>query len=104
LRIRKTHSLASTSTLWLGERGSRFSYDGLHKSLKWRAELAGVEPFWPHMLRHTAASRWLAAGGSEGGLLAIAGWSRRDMIDRYTRHTSEARAADEARRLGLGDL
>jgi hypothetical protein len=36
--------------------------------------------------------------------MAVAAWSRRDMIDRYTRATSEARAADEARRLGLGDL
>jgi integrase/recombinase XerD len=34
----------------------------------------------------------------------VAGWSRRDMIDRYTAHTSAARAADEARRLSLGDL
>jgi integrase/recombinase XerD len=35
------------------------------------------------VLRHTAAHRWLAAGGTEGGLMAVAGWSRRDMLDRY---------------------
>lgn len=35
--------------------------------------------------------------------MAVPGWGRRDMIDRYTRATSERRAADEARRLGLGD-
>jgi integrase/recombinase XerD len=104
LRARRSHLLAGTAALWLGDRGKRFSYDALHKTLKWRAELAGIEGFHPHVLRHTAASRWLAAGGSEGGLMAVAGWTRRDMIDRYTRHTSEARAADEARRLGLGDL
>lgn len=36
--------------------------------------------------------------------MAIAGWSTRDMIDRYTRSTAAARAADEARGLNLGDL
>jgi len=104
LRQRRNHLLASTPALWLGDRGKGFSYDALHKTLKWRAELAGINGFHPHVLRHTAASRWLAAGGSEGGLMAVAGWSRRDMIDRYTKHTSEQRAAEEARRLGLGDL
>jgi len=104
LRTRRGHLRASTPELWVGDRGKAFGYDALHKTLKWRASLTGIEGFHPHVLRHTAASRWLAAGGSEGGLMAVAGWSRRDMIDRYTKHTSEARAADEARRLGLGDL
>jgi hypothetical protein len=36
--------------------------------------------------------------------MAVAYWSRRDMIDRYTRSTAADRAAAEARRLGLGDL
>ncbi len=36
--------------------------------------------FHPHQLRHTAAHRWLAAGGSEGGLMAVAGWTRPDML------------------------
>jgi site-specific recombinase XerD len=104
LRARRAHSSASSPELWLGDRGKRFGYDALHKTLKMRADMAGILGFHPHVLRHTAASRWLAAGGSEGGLMAVAGWSRRDMIDRYTKHTSEVRAADEARRLGLGDL
>lgn len=104
LRIRKTHRLASMPDLWLGDRGKGFSYDGLYVALKGRAEVAGIDGFHPHLMRHTAACRWLAAGGSEGGLMAVAGWTRRDMLDRYTRASSERRAADEARRLGLGDL
>src|SRR6185437_12492402 len=36
--------------------------------------LAGIKDFHPHVMRHTAADRWLSAGGSEGGLMAIAGW------------------------------
>ena len=104
LRLRRSHRLGETLPLWLGDRGKGFTYYGLHAALKFRAEKAGLVGFHPHVLRHTAASRWLAAGGSEGGLMAVAGWSRRDMIDRYTKATAETRAADEARTLQLGDL
>lgn len=104
LRLRRSHRLATSPQVWLGDRGKGFSYDGLYDTLKWRATLAGIPDFHPHRLRHTAASRWLAAGGSEGGLMAAAGWSRRDMLDRYTRATSERRAGEEARRLNLGDF
>lgn len=103
LRVRRSHRLATTPALWLGDRGKGFTYQGLYRALAYRADLAGVSGFHPHRLRHTAATRWLAAGGSEGGLMAVAGWTRRDMIDRYTRATAEDRAAAEARSLGLGD-
>jgi site-specific recombinase XerD len=104
LRARRTHRLADTDALWLGDRGKSLKYYGLHSALKYRAQLAGLTNFHPHLLRHTAASRWLAAGGSEGGLMAVAGWSTRDMIDRYTAATASDRAAAEARGLNLGDL
>lgn len=104
LRLRRSHRLAATPALWLGDRGKNLSYDGLYVALKHRAELAGIPDFHPHVTRHTAAQRWLSAEGSEGGLMAVAGWTRRDMIDRYTRATASERAAEEARRLGLGDL
>ncbi len=104
IRTRRTHRLAEGPDLWLGDRGKKFSYDGLHKTLRWRADLAGITRFHPHLLRHTAAHRWLAAGGSEGGLMAVAGWTRPDMLLRYTKAQSEARAAAEAKKLNLGDL
>jgi integrase len=104
IRLRRGHKLAGTEALWLGERGKDFSYDALHKTLGYRAGLAGIEGFHPHKLRHTAAHRWLAAGGSEGGLMAVAGWTRPDMLLRYTRAQASDRAAAEARSLGLGDL
>lgn len=104
LRLRRAHRLATSPDLWLGDRGKTIGYSGLYDSLVRRARLAGVEDFHPHVLRHTAAGRWLQRGGSEGGLMAVAGWSRRDMIDRYTRATAAKRAADEARGLNLGDL
>lgn len=104
LRVRRTHRLASTPALWLGDRGKDFTYDGLHKSLKMRAAMAGIDGFHPHLLRHTAAHRWLRAGGSESGLMAVAGWTRPDMLMRYTKAQASARAADEARTLNLGEL
>lgn len=104
LRARKRHRLADSPALWLGDRGKGFTYDALHKTLRARAQAAGVEGFHPHRLRHTAAHRWLDKGGSEGGLMAIAGWTRPDMLLRYTRAQAQARAAEEAQRLNLGEL
>ncbi|WP_246170659.1 tyrosine-type recombinase/integrase [Pseudonocardia hierapolitana] len=104
MRVRRSHRLAADPPLWLGDRGKTLSYDGLYRTLKYRAELAGIPNFHPHVTRHTAAQRWLSAEGSEGGLMAVAGWTRRDMLDRYTRATAAERAAEESRRLNLGDL
>jgi len=104
LRARRHHRLAQSPALWLGRDGKEFGYDALRKTLADRARRAGVEGFHPHMLRHTAAHRWLTAGGSEGGLMAVGGWARPDMLMRYTRARAEQRAAEEARKLNLGDL
>ena len=90
--------------MWLGEGGQGFHYDGLRRALGRRAKAAGSPGFNPHRVRHTAASRWLARGGSEQGLMAVAGWERREMLDRYTQHTKAERAAAEARLLDLGDF
>ncbi|MDT0201340.1 tyrosine-type recombinase/integrase [Nocardioides sp. AE5] len=104
LRLRRGHRLTDRPALWLGDRGKGFTYDALHKSLGERATAAGIEGFHPHKLRHTAAHRWLAAGGSESGLMAVAGWTRPDMLMRYTKAQASARAAEEARKLNLGEL
>jgi site-specific recombinase XerD len=101
---REEHPLADEPDLWLGSRGKRFGREGLSRALRRRAVRAGIRDFRPHRLRHTAAHRWLAAGGSESGLMSIAGWTRTDMLVRYTRAHAADRAAVEARRLNLGDL
>jgi site-specific recombinase XerD len=102
-RGRSTHRMAHLPELWLGDRQRGFSYQALYSALKGRADAAGIEKFNPHMLRHTAAGRWLDAGGSEGGLMNMFGWHRRDMIDRYTGATSQRRAIQEQKKLNLGD-
>jgi site-specific recombinase XerD len=104
IRVRRTHRLADSGPLWVGGGGKTFSYHGLYVSLRERAEAAGINNFHPHLLRHTAATRWLRAGGSEAGLMSVAGWSTRDMIDRYTGASASERAAAEARGLNLGEL
>jgi site-specific recombinase XerD len=104
MRARRSHKLKDDPALWLGDRGKHFSYDGLHKTLAMRAQIAGVAGFHPHRLRHTAAHRWLTKGGSEGGLMAVAGWTTSEMLMRYTKAQASARAAEEAQRLNLGEL
>jgi site-specific recombinase XerD len=104
LRLRRAHALAATPAMWLGERGKGLAYAGLYSGLRRRAESAGITGFHPHRLRHTGASRWLDAGGSEGGLMAVAGWSSREMLARYVEDTAAERAAAESRKLNLGDL
>lgn len=104
LRMRRTHRLAGTDALWVGDRGRTCSYSALQRSLASRAQTAKIDRFHPHLLRHTAATRWLAAGGSEGGLMAVAGWKTREMLDRYVAATASDRAAVEARALNLGDI
>ena len=103
LRARRTHPRASrTDALWLSHIG-RLTYAGLHTIMGRRAQAAGIDGFHLHRLRHSFASQWLDAGGSEGGLMQIAGWRSRKMLDRYVEDTARARAIEEAKRLHLGD-
>lgn len=104
IRIRRSHRLKDTGALWVGAGGKTFGYHGLSKAIKDRAEAAGIKGFHLHVMRHTAATRWLRARGSEQGLMAVAGWSTRSMIDRYTGASASERAADEFRKLNLGNI
>jgi site-specific recombinase XerD len=63
LRARRTHRLADTAALWPGDRGKSLEYYGLHSALKYRAGLAGLPKFHPHLLRGTPRRRvgWLQA-------------------------------------------
>ena len=104
LFARKRAGHPDAGPLWISQRKGRLGYHALYATLVRRAERAGIDGFHPHRLRHTFASRWLNAGGSEGGLMAVAGWTSREMIDRYVEDTKAERAAEEARRLNLGDM
>ena len=52
-----------------------------------------------HQLRHTYATRMLAAGMSPLSLQTLGGWSSQQMVERYARAALTDAALDEARRL-----
>ncbi len=105
IRARRRHTNADSPKLWLGEREPfTLGYAGLWKTLKGRGKLAGVGDVHPHRFRHTFADRWLDKGGSEGGLMTVAGWDDPAMVRRYSKRRAAVRAMSEARRLNLSDL
>ena len=93
LAARQARRHADRPELWLGERRCGLAADALYRSLGRRAERAGIAGFRPHRVRRTAAHRWLAAGGSESGLMAMAGWTHVEMLIRYARANAGERAA-----------
>ncbi len=102
LRIRRRHRDAELENLWLGHGGPMKS-NGIYQVIRKRSKQAGVEGIHPHSFRHLFASQWLSEGGNEGDLMLLAGWSTRDMLDRYGRATAADRAREAHKRLSPGD-
>jgi site-specific recombinase XerD len=103
LRERRKHPHAGLPTLWLGARNRpTLSADGIERMLLRRAESVEIE-LTPHVFRHSWASQFRAAGGSEGDLMVLGGWRNRQMLDRYGAVAAAERAQDAYRRLALGD-
>src|SRR5689334_8328598 len=103
LRERRKHPYAELAALWLGGRGRpTLSRDGIKAVVERRGAAAGVQ-LHPHMFRHTWASAFRAAGGSEGDLMVLGGWRSRTMLDRYGQAAAADRARESYRRLALGD-
>lgn len=103
LRERRKHPYADSDALWLGARGRpTMSRDAIVAMLKRRGAAAGVR-LHAHAFRHTWASAFRAAGGSEGDLMVLGGWRSRAMLDRYGKATAADRARDAYRKLSYGD-
>lgn len=103
LRERRKHPFADSPELWLGGRGrGPISAEGVKAILQRRAASCGIQVH-PHVLRHTWASAFRSAGGSEGDLMVLGGWRSRQMLDRYGRAAAEDRARDAYRKRSLGD-
>jgi site-specific recombinase XerD len=88
--------------LWYGRQG-RMSTSGITNALHRMCDDAKVGRLHWHQLRHTFAHTWLAEGGNEGDLMALAGWQSRAMLDRYAKSAQVERAHNAHKRLSLGD-
>jgi site-specific recombinase XerD len=103
LRARRRHPHADKPQLWLGDRNRpSLSHDGVKRMVQRRGEQAGVR-LHPHMFRHTWASAFREADGSEGDLMVLGGWRSRAMLDRYGSAVAAERARRAYRTRSLGD-
>ena len=98
-RARKQHPKHDTPMLWIGKFGA-LSVAGIKQMIQRRGKEAGV-PVHAHLFRHHFAHKWLAAGGTEGGLMGTAGWRSRAMLDRYGRSAAAERSRSEHARLNV---
>jgi site-specific recombinase XerD len=104
LRARARRPYAHLEALWLSTKGDPvLGTSGVATLVRRLGDRAGIPNLHPHALRHTWASAFRAAGGSEGDLMTLGGWTSREMLDRYGAAAATDRAAESYRRLSLGD-
>jgi integrase len=103
LRARRDHDEHRSAWLWLGTKG-HLTESGITQALRRRAARAGIKHLHPHMLRHTAAHLWKAAGGSDGDAMRLFGWRSMEMVNRYGAKLADERAREAARKLGIDDF
>ena len=103
LRARGSHSEAFSHSLWVGGKGAMID-SGIRQMIRRRGRQARFKTqLRPHVLRHTYAHRFLSKGGQETDLMRLAGWSSRQMVQRYGASAAQERAINAARRMSLGD-
>lgn len=99
-RRRRGHKFSDSAAFWIGQKGD-LTGSGIAQLLVRRCRDADLERIHPHQFRHTFAHRWLTAGGNEGDLQRIAGWSSGQMIERYGASAADERAREAYRRIDM---
>lgn len=90
--------------LWLNRWSRPLAVNGIKDMLNRRGEQAGISgSLHAHRFRHDFSHRWKLAGGSDEGLMTIAGWSSLKMAQYYGRVARTERALAEQSRLSLAD-
>jgi site-specific recombinase XerD len=104
LRVRAMHRGAQQSDMfWMG-RVKPLTRSGVLQVLQNRGKAAGLgEKLHPHQFRNFFAKTWLKQGGTETGLMRLAGWKSSVMVRRYTASAQDELARDEHQRLRPGD-
>jgi len=102
-RARSPYAEASKAVFVSARDGRALNRNSVLQMLKRRGREAGIPGLHPHMFRHTFSDRWLRAGGSEGDLMELNGWTSRDMLGRYAKVTRAERAREAHRRLSPMD-
>jgi site-specific recombinase XerD len=82
---------APQEPLWRARTGLPLTGNEIYHTIRRRAAQAGIRVH-PHQLRHTWASAMLGSGHSEGDVMALGGWSSRDMLNRYGASAASGRA------------
>lgn len=91
IRSRASHQYAHRPALWLGLQGP-LGYASFSEILSRHGKRIGLPGLYPHMLRHTWASKTRKAGMSDGDLLVLGGWRTRAMLDLYGKYEAQERA------------
>lgn len=101
----RTKRGATCPDLWLSSRGAKpLGINGIKAMLGRRGRQANVSgSLHAHRFRHDFSHRWQSAGGSEHGLMLIAGWSSTKMARHYGKQAAAQRALAEQARLSLAD-
>lgn len=102
LRVRRREYGGACPSLFLTERGRPLTGHAVYEIVRERGAAVGVT-LHPHQLRHFFAHHFRSRGGSDSDLMALGGWSRRELIDRYGAVAAEERALAAHARYGPGD-
>jgi site-specific recombinase XerD len=92
---------ADSPALWIGRSGP-LTGPTLYDIVRARAAQAGID-LHPHQLRHYFAHQFRSKGGQDGDLMALGGWTTRNMLDRYGAVSAQERALEAHERFSPGD-